>query len=158
MDKAIEVYTDGSYHPQKDIGAWASKIIGDFEKVITGVKNGTSQHEMELLAVINSLDYIKKAYTMAVSIKIYTDSEYVLNLLPRKKNLQSKKFLTKAGKPIRNREGIIKFYEIEENFRDLRIMKVASHQKQGISKATDHNRMVDKLSRKILREEIIKRE
>ncbi len=156
--KAFEVYTDGSYHPQKNVGAWASKTIGDSEKLISGIKNGTSQHEMELLAVINSLEYLNKFYDYPVHIKIYTDSEYVLKLLSRKKSLQSKNFLTKAGKPIRNREIIKKFYEMEESFQDITIIKVASHQKQGVSRISDHNRMVDKLSRKILRKEILKKD
>lgn len=156
MTKTFEVYTDGSYHPQKDVGTWASKIIGDSEKLISGIKNGTSQHEMELLAVINSLDYLNKFYDYPVHIKIYTDSEYVLKLLSRKKRLQSNNFQTKAGKPIRNLEIIKKFYEMEKNLHDITIIKVAGHQKQGVSNKSDQNRLVDKLSRKMLRQEILK--
>lgn len=157
MTKTFEVYTDGSYHPQKDVGTWASKIIADSEKLISGIKNGTSQHEMELLAVINSLDYLNKFYDYPVHIKIYTDSEYVLKLLSRKKRLQSNNFQTKAGKPIRNLEIIKKFYDIEERLHYISFVKVESHQKRGVSKETDNNRVVDRLSRKMLRQEVFKK-
>jgi ribonuclease HI len=157
MTKTFEVYTDGSYHPQKDVGTWASKIIADSEKLISGIKNGTSQHEMELLAVINSLDYLNKFYDYPAHIKIYTDSEYVLKLLSRKKRLQSNNFQTKAGKPIRNLEIIKKFYDIEERLHYISFVKVESHQKRGVSKETDNNRVVDRLSRKMLRQEVLKK-
>ena len=71
------IYTDGAYSPNRNIGAIAfvilkeGKIVAEFSKPY---KNTTNQR-MEQLAIVSALKSIKKAD----SIKVYSDSAYVVN-------------------------------------------------------------------------------
>ena len=105
---------------------------------------------MELQAVIESLKYSKQYLEKDVTLNIYTDSEYVLNLLSRKSSLRQQHFKTKRGNLVRHAEDIDYFYQLEEQMA-VTLQKISSHEKKGVSRDTDNNRFVDKLSRKILR-------
>lgn len=105
---------------------------------------------MELQAVIGSLKYIRQHVEEDVEVVVFTDSEYVVNLLTRKPTLKSKNYQTRKGRPVRHAHDIDSFFRLEEQMR-VSLQKISSHEKKGVSKYTDNNRFVDKLSRKILR-------
>ncbi|MGM0497000.1 MAG: RNase H family protein [Bacteroidota bacterium] len=152
MSNYIEVFTDGSYEPQIAYGAWAALIIfNENEKMLSGTSEQSSQHKMELQAVIQSLEYITEHYGKDLSIKLYTDSEYVENLLSRKEKLLKNDFITKKGNNIKHTEDIKQFYQLEEQL-NITITRVPSHQKKGVSRISDHNRRVDKLARKLVKQ------
>ena len=55
-----EIYTDGSCHTQHCIGAWASIVfIGNEKIILSGKEINTTHNRMELLAVINAVEYIQ---------------------------------------------------------------------------------------------------
>ncbi len=106
---------------------------------------------MELKAVIESLKYIQSTFQNVSALEIYSDSDYVLGLLRRRERLENKNYQTKKGKEIKNRSLIIQFYEFLDRF-DVRMLRVEGHAKKGHSKITDYHREVDKLSRKLVRQ------
>jgi len=72
--KKILVYTDGSCKKNPGYGGWGSILFFQgYKKKIFGNYNLCTNNQMELLATINSLRYIKKPS----NIKIVTDSKYV---------------------------------------------------------------------------------
>ena len=150
----VSVFTDGSFDPHSKKGSWASilKVNGQ-KKILTGIHDEVSQHEMELVAVLESLRYLEENYVSSHLIQIYTDSEYVTNLLKRRQKLEQNQFLTKKGHYVANHELVKRFYSYLDKT-SIQIFRVPSHQKKGVSEISDFNREVDKLSRKILRKEI----
>ncbi|MDA3779573.1 MAG: hypothetical protein PF487_05015 [Bacteroidales bacterium] len=154
----ITVFTDGSYSPKYKIGTWASCIIlRDDEKILSDFENDTSQHAMELLAVIKSISYVEQNISKEYEITVYTDSAYVEGLIGRKEKLLKSNFKTKKEKDIANRTLVELFYETLQG-QKVKIIEVESHKKQGVSEINDYNRKVDKLARKNLKEIIRQRE
>ena len=148
----IEVFTDGSYEPQIAYGAWAALIIfNGNDQMLSGTSEQSSQHKMELQAVIQSLEYIIEHLGNDIPVKLYTDSEYVENLLNRKEKLLKNDFITKKGNNIKHTADIKHFYQLEEQL-NITITRVPSHQKKGVSRISDNNRRVDKLARKLVKQ------
>ena len=148
----IEVFTDGSYEPQIAYGAWAALIVyNGKEKMLSSTSEQSSQHKMELQAVIQSLEYIIEHYGNDIIVKLYTDSEYVEKLLSRKEKLFKNNFITKKGNNIKHTADIKQFYQLEEKL-NITITRVPSHQKKGVSRISDNNRRVDKLARKLVKQ------
>ena len=89
MSKFIEIYTDGSCitSNKKNLtgsGGWCNYII--FSTVMNthniisyGAEKNTTNNRMELIAVLESLDWIKKDLLNGIKITIYSDSKYVVN-------------------------------------------------------------------------------
>jgi len=70
-------YCDGSYQSSINSGGWGSVILQNNEiiKILyQGYKN-TTNNRQELYAVLGTLEYFKEP----VKIKIYSDSQYVVN-------------------------------------------------------------------------------
>lgn len=148
----IELFTDGSYEPQINYGAWAALIIKNKkEQILSGGSANASQHKMELQAVIQGLNYIIENFGYNSEIDLYTDSEYVKNLLQRKEKLIKTNFLTKKGHSIRHSADIKQFFSLEEQL-SVTITQVSGHQKKGVSYISDCNRRVDKLARKLVKQ------
>ncbi|MGE0088727.1 MAG: ribonuclease H [Bacteroidales bacterium] len=148
----IEIYTDGSCNPEYKIGGWASIILYNNQKIVLqGSFNDTTHNRMELIAVINSLEYVTNEFTNSFSIIIHTDSQYVADIPRRTSKLVSKKFTTYSGKLIQNNELVIKLIQFTEKL-NIEFIKVKAHQKT--SELINYNREVDKLCRKIVRQKI----
>jgi ribonuclease HI len=148
----IELFTDGSYEPQINYGAWAALILkNEKEQVLSGGSENASQHKMELEAVIQGLNYAIKKFGYNNEIHLYTDSEYVENLLKRKEKLTRNNYLTKKGNAIKHSPEIKQFFALEEQL-SLTITQVPGHQKKGVSYISDYNRRVDKLARKLVKQ------
>ena len=70
----IKIYTDGSCIGNPGPGGWAAIIHnGDKQNIISGKKKNTTNNQMELMAAIKALVFLKKKQ----KIRIYTDSNYV---------------------------------------------------------------------------------
>lgn len=150
----VKIVTDGSCSPCYRIGAWASRIIMGADSIILqDTENNTSQHAMELKAIIISLQYIQSRFQKVFDLEVYTDSQYVLTLVDRQERLVANDFQSRKGRPIANQELIRRFYELLKHF-NVRMIKVSGHTKSGISQINDYHRDVDKLSRKLVRQEI----
>ena len=66
------IYTDGSWNKEKDIGGWAIVIADHQEiKLKSGSKKGTTNNQMELMAVLNALEYAVRKHLKDIEISQY---------------------------------------------------------------------------------------
>lgn len=147
----INVFTDGSCHTQKLVGAWVALIqVNGQKKILQGIEQHTTHHRMELIAVLKSMEFIKELHP-AASISVITDSQYVTGLMSRKHELTAKNFMTKGGKKIANEDLLIRFYELL-NLLDISFIKVKAHQQNA--DVPYGNREADLLSRSLVRQAV----
>lgn len=150
MTHLAEIYTDGSCHTQKCVGAWASVILVNGDKIVlSGTETNTTHNRMEIKAVTSSIKYIHQHFKSITHLKIVSDSQYVIGLIGRETKFTTRNFTTKAGKDIRNidlvKELLLLVTEINVQF-----VKIKAHQKE--TDIVNYNIEVDKLSRKLVRE------
>jgi len=146
----IEIYTDGSCHTQSNHGAWASILIYAGERIVLkGDAINTTHNRMELLAVIESINYCDEKLYKGQFI-IYTDSQYVYRIPERKEKLMQQQFLTNKGTLIQNADMVRTLIQQIESH-SIRFIKVKAHLKTKTD-SSDYNSQVDKLSRKMVRE------
>lgn len=70
----IDIYTDGACSGNPGPGGWGAILRTDgHEKEICGGEAQTTNNRMELMAVIEALELLKRP----VSARVYTDSQYV---------------------------------------------------------------------------------
>jgi len=144
----IQVYTDGSCNTKFKVGAWASIILINEDKIVLNDKEfNTTNNRMELLAVIKSVNYIVENIKFD-KIEIFSDSQYVVNLVDRKEKLTDNEFITKKGNILNNSDLLQELIKLIETY-SIEFVKVKAHQKEG--NGSDYNILVDKLSRKIVR-------
>jgi ribonuclease HI len=75
MDNTVIIYTDGACHLNPGTGGWGAVLrYKDVEKHISGGEINTTNNRMELMAAIKSLE----ALTRPCSVKLYSDSNYVI--------------------------------------------------------------------------------
>lgn len=152
MKSIVSIYTDGSCHTQLCVGAWAAVILIHDEKiVISGKEYHTTHNCMELLAVINSVSYVRKHFSEISNYFIVSDSQYVIGLIGRQNKFLNNNFKTKTGKDIRNISLVKEFLDLVNSI-DVRFEKIKAHQKA--TETINYNIEVDKLSRQLVREEI----
>jgi len=73
MDK-VEIFTDGACKGNPGTGGWGALLVsGDNEKELFGGELNTTNNRMELLAVIEALNVLKKP----CEVTVHTDSQYV---------------------------------------------------------------------------------
>ena len=75
------LYTDGSCIGNPGPGGWAAIIIIDGSKKtdLSGAEKETTNNKMEITAVIKGLEYFPEKS----SVKIFTDSTYVINTMTK---------------------------------------------------------------------------
>ena len=148
----IEVYTDGSCSTQHKIGAWACIILSDDGNVtLHGHSNTTTHNRMELMAVIEAIKYVLNRHPNITRMKIYTDSQYVEQIPNRAPKLILNNYETKKGNTIQNVDLVKMLINILDTAQ-IEFIKVKAHQKS--SELINYNREVDKLSRKLVREQV----
>lgn len=144
----IEIYTDGSSHTQKLIGAWAAIIYyNDSKIVIKQVVVNTNHNRMEMQAVIQAIKFVDTNYSSNIPIIINSDSQYVVNLVDRKEKLKKNEFMTRKGNPVKNLDLVSTLIDQIETH-EITFNKIKAHVKDGDIK----NREVDLLVRKLMRE------
>ena len=75
----VTIHTDGACSGNPGPGGWAAVLsAGEHRKEIAGRKPHTTNNEMELMAVCQALETIKR---VGLSVAIHTDSLLVINLL-----------------------------------------------------------------------------
>ena len=149
----LEIYTDGSYDNQHNIGAWAAILFHNNEKtIISGIEANSTNNRMEITAVIKSIEFAVKTYPDLIkNTSIFSDSQYVINLPARQAKLESQNFITNKGKELHNTDLIKRFFQLASSY-DIALVKVKAHQKQA--ETDNHNIEVDKLCRKLVREAV----
>ena len=102
MSGVVDIYTDGACRGNPGPGGWAALLsAGGREKEISGAQPQTTNNRMELQAVIEALQALKKP----VDVRLYTDSQYVrrgiLEWLPQWK---ARGWKTVDRKPVKNQD------------------------------------------------------
>lgn len=150
--KSVEVFTDGSCHTQLKIGAWAAILLIDNEKIkLCGYEHQTTHNRMELTAVIKSIEHICKNHGDFHSMRIISDSQYVVGLRDRSRKLSSSDFKAKSGSDIQNLD-LVKVLISQMDLYIMHFEKIKAHQKK--SALVNYNIEADKLCRKIVREQV----
>ena len=145
----VSIYTDGSCNTQLRTGAWASIILFANEKIVLhGVEVDVTHHHMELQAVINSILYLEEKSMMHHEVNVYSDSQYVVDLVVRKDKLKDACFKTKAGVAIRNVARVQQLIHYIDRYR-LHFVKLKAH--AGGNLHQHFNREVDMFVRRELR-------
>jgi ribonuclease HI len=148
--QSITIFTDGSCHTQSKTGGWASIIMIDSNKIVLqGTTLDTTHQRMELTAVLESLKYLERNGRIRHEIAIYSDSQYVVDLLKRKEGLLQSNYRTKKFKPVRNADLVKELVDFM-NLSNIHFVKIRSHQKLSDPESR-LNREVDVLSRKNMR-------
>lgn len=147
---SIAVYTDGSCHTQLKSGGWAALLFVDGKKIVLeGEDENTTHHRMELMAVISSISYLTQHHLLGRPINLYSDSQYVVDLVKRKDRLVASNFLTKKLHAVRNADLVQQLIPFMKHS-NIKFIKIKSHQKLLTPDAI-LNREVDLLSRKNMR-------
>ena len=147
---SITVFTDGSCHNRLKTGGWASIIfLGDEKITLKGREAETTHHRMELTAVLEAMKFLENNGHLGYPITIYSDSQYVVDLVVRGERLKTSGYKTKKLKPIRNAElvqSVLRFIDVAR----INLIKVKSHLRSS-DLASIINREVDILSRNMMR-------
>lgn len=148
----VEIFTDGSCHTQKCVGAWASVILVDDQKIVlSGKEESTTHNRMEILAVINSINYVLQHFPTIRELKIVSDSQYVIGLVSRQSKFLTSDYTTKAGNDIRNIDLVKELLLLLSTIK-VEFVKIKAHQKA--TAVINYNIEVDKLSRQLVREAV----
>ena len=156
----IKLFTDGSSHPQSNIGFGAYLLINDDSKSLDELKKeiklkmfeNTSSTKLEVQTMLWAL---KDIDIKEEELVIYTDCQNIIGLNDRRKRFETNNYLTKKGKLIANHELYKEFYKLTDNL-NCTFVKVKGHketsQKDEIDKIFT---LVDKASRDKLRNELL---
>jgi ribonuclease HI len=107
MDDRLRVYTDGGCTGNPGPGGWAAIILDNPADPLelSGGGDHTTNNRMELEAVINALEAVRKKHGTSRKLEIHTDSQYVQKgiseWMPR---WIVKGWKTADGKPVKNKD------------------------------------------------------
>ena len=147
----IQIYTDGSCDTRHCIGAWIAIIFwSDKKEILSGIETNTTHNKMELLAVVKAIERVNEKYSN-IRVRVFSDSQYVIQLPARKEKLESANFLSKKETPIQNHELVKLFFE-KLACNNVSFEKIAAHQKK--SDIVNYNIEADLLVRKMVREQV----
>ena len=99
-DRELQIFTDGACSGNPGPGGWAALLrYGDNEKTLSGGESDTTNNRMEMMAVIEALESLKRACTVA----IHTDSRYVMDGMTQWiHKWKASGWKTAAKKPVKN--------------------------------------------------------
>lgn len=123
--KNVKIYTDGACSGNPGPGGWGAILIyNDVKKEISGGQKDTTNNQMELQAVIESLKLLKEE----CNIEIYSDSAYVVNAFEQKwiPNWIKNNWRNSAKKPVKNKEQWLELISLLEKH-TYTFIKVKGH-------------------------------
>lgn len=97
---SVEIYTDGACSGNPGPGGWGSVLLyNGHRKELSGGERDTTNNRMELMAVIRSLEALKRPCKVTIS----TDSIYVMKGITEWiDNWKARDWKTAAKKPVKN--------------------------------------------------------
>lgn len=100
MSDVIEAFTDGACRGNPGPGGWGALLrFNGHEKRLFGGEKETTNNRMELMAVIQALESLKRD----CSVKVTSDSQYVLKGITEwMDNWKKRGWKTAAKKPVKN--------------------------------------------------------
>ena len=158
--KKIKLFTDSSVNPQEKIGFGSFLILEEknisFEEMKKSIKikrfENTSSTKLELQTFLWSL---KEIIDKNVIIEVYTDCQNIIGLENRRKRLETNDYKSSKGKLINNYELYKEFFEKIDKL-NIIFIKVKGHKKSSLKDEIDNIfNLVDKASRKALRENML---
>ena len=120
-------------------GGWGAILMyGNHKKEISGANPNTTNNIMELTAVVEALKLIK----FPCSIKVYSDSAYVINRFTQGwiYNWMKKGWKTADGSPVKNKELWQTLYQFTQ-IHKIEFIKVKGHSDN------EYNNRCDELAR-----------
>ena len=98
----IIIYTDGACKGNPGIGGWGAVLIWQKqEKHLSGRADDTTNNRMELTAVIEALNHLKRP----MMVTLYTDSTYVKDGITKwLQGWKRNNWRTSAKKPVKNQD------------------------------------------------------
>ncbi|PWC87704.1 ribonuclease H [Azospirillum sp. TSH100] len=98
--KTVDIFTDGACSGNPGPGGWGAILrYGEVEKELYGGEPATTNNRMELMAAIMALEALKKP----VTVRLFTDSEYVKNGITKWiHGWKAKGWVTADRKPVKN--------------------------------------------------------
>ena len=101
-DKKITLYTDGACSGNPGPGGWGAILAWNgHEKELSGGEMDTTNNRMEMMAVIEGLNAIKKSS----EVELYTDSKYVMDGVNEwLEGWKARGWKTAAKKPVKNQD------------------------------------------------------
>ncbi|MBO0323489.1 ribonuclease HI [Muricauda sp. CAU 1633] len=130
----IEIWTDGSCDPNPGKGGWAFAL--NKEEYKSGTSEHSTNNRMEMTAVAEAIAYVKYEFP-SHSLRIYSDSQYVVNGFNSWMHSWKKKGWTKKGGEIKNLDIWKTLYD---NHEDVTLVWVKGHS------GNDMNEFVDVLA------------
>lgn len=102
MDKLVEIYTDGACRGNPGPGGWGALLrYDDHEKQLFGGEAETTNNRMELTAVIQGLNSLKRH----CKVRVTTDSIYVKDgITSWIHNWKKRNWKTASKKPVKNKD------------------------------------------------------
>jgi ribonuclease HI len=102
MDSVVRLYTDGACKGNPGVGGWGALLrLGETEKELYGGEADTTNNRMELMAVIQGLNALKRSCV----VEVWLDSEYVKNGITQwMANWKRRGWKTADKKPVKNAE------------------------------------------------------
>lgn len=100
MSDVIEAFTDGACRGNPGPGGWGVLLrYNHHEKRLYGAEAETTNNRMELMAVIQALESLKRD----CKVKLTSDSQYVLKGITEwMENWKKRNWKTAAKKPVKN--------------------------------------------------------
>ena len=123
-------------------GGWGAILMcGEHKKEISGSQPDTTNNVMELTAIIEALKSIK----FPCSIKVYSDSAYVINGFTQGwiYNWMKKNWKTADGSPVKNKDLWQTLYQFTQVHK-IEFIKVKGHSDN------EYNNRCDELARKAI--------
>jgi ribonuclease HI len=143
--KKINIYTDGACKGNPGPGGWGALIVLDDEQIeLSGGKKETTNNQMELMAVIKSLEH----FDNKIDAIIYTDSKYVMDGITNYiKRWKINGWKTASKKPVKNSE-LWKSLDSLNSFHNIQWNWVKGHSGHPGNEKADAlaNLGIDKLS------------
>lgn len=100
------------------------------------------------MAVINAVSYVQEKHPTVSTIRIISDSQYVVGLTDRSEKLSSQNFMTKKGTQISNADLVKTLLQYIATL-PLSFTKIKAHQQKD--NELNYNIVADKLARSIVR-------
>ena len=99
----VHIYTDGACSGNPGPGGWGAILIwGEKQKEISGGKASTTNNQMEMQAVIEALNMLKRP----CRVKVFSDSALIINAMTKGwiQNWMRNGWRKADKKPVENRE------------------------------------------------------
>lgn len=153
----MRLFTDGSFHPQLNIGFGAYLFVPEEKWSMEALKervkvkrfDHTSSTKLELQTLLFALGEVPKD---GQKIIIYTDSQNIIKLPARQNQLEKNNFYSAKNKLLNNHELYRAFFQVTNQL-DCEFVKVVGHSRKKTKNRIEQLfTLVDKVSRKALRE------